>query len=283
MFQMQWKLLWQKKTTWFVLLVNTALAIYFFTCEVRNPGWEDVSGFWHYCGMGDVWEWSSFYMVLSFLVAVPAMSFQNDVSSKCLAAIWVRENRTVYFKAKIKAVFCVTFLVTFLPFLLNFLLCLFYFKHVPTYMPSPYGAQMNLDKMFNNGVKDHAWGVWIPLPDFFKAFPILYVFVFLLFMCLFVGFLSIMLMALSFWLRRFKIILFLPVIGMVKLGSLLSGWSYMKMSGAHKYVNFEIWDYVSPFSYFGKVYVGFFVFLALLAGFIFISYRMICKKEYLHV
>lgn len=261
-----------------------------FLQEYRHLEWGDVSGFWYYCGMGDnTPEWTIFSMILSFLVAIPAMAFQNDISAKTYTAIWTRTTRKEYFLSKMKAVFCVEYLVTFIPFFLNFLLCCLSFRHIYTASPSPYGeTDTNLNRIIDDvSEKSWTWGVSVPFGGFFKACPVLYVFLFLLFMCAFVGFMGVFLMAISYWFRRFKILLFLPVIAMVKVGSVLSNWAYEVVHRNNfqgkTFMNYNIWDYVSPMSYSGKIYPVFFAFLFLLGIFIYFSYRMICKKEYTDV
>jgi len=102
---------------------------------------------------------------------------------------------------------------------------------------------------------------------------------------MFVGLIGMALLALSLWIRRFKIFLFLPVFALTKLGTVLDIWSYSRTqtSNGYRYINFDFWDYVSPISYDGKVYLGFFFGILLLCGFIYLSYRMICRKEYVDV
>lgn len=126
MFWMQWKLMFYKKPVWFAFLISLVYAIVAFVYEKCNPVVSNVSGFWHYCGMGDSFEWSSFTVALSFLVAIPAMSFQWDVSDKTLASVCIRENWKEYLKAKMKVVFWTEFVMVVIPFSINLILCLLF-------------------------------------------------------------------------------------------------------------------------------------------------------------
>ena len=110
--------------------------------------------------------------------------------------------------------------------------------------------------------------------------------VFLIFLGGFVGLLGLALLALSFWFRRIKLLLFVPIFALTQLGgNILFIWSYYTyhMQKGHLFINFNMWDYVSPMSYVGKVYPAFGVFMLILVGFIYWSYRMMCRKEFIDV
>lgn len=284
MFRMQWKLMLHKKAVWFAFLISLVYAVVAFIYEKRNPMVTNVSGFWHYCGMGDSFEWSIFTMILSFLVAIPAMSFQWDVSDKTLASVCVRDGWKAYLQAKMKAVFWIEFVIVVIPFALNLILCLLFFEPIYSCVPSPYGGTIGeLEQLADRS----SWtmGTAVPFLSLFKKFPILYVFFYMIFLGLFVGFLGVVLLALSFWFRRFKILLFVPVFALMKFGQKLDIWSYYvyHMKEGHRYINFNFWDYVSPISYCGKVYSVFFVCILIFAGFVYWSYRMISRKEFTDV
>ena len=281
MFKMQWKLIFQKKAVWLAFLISLVHAIYAFIYEKMNPMVQNMAGFWHYCGLGDSSAWSRFIVILSFLIAIPAMSFQWDVSDNTIAAICVRENRKEYLKAKMNAVFWTEFLIVVIPFSLNLLLCMLFFNHTCSLIPSPYGSAVGFSS-------DSSWAVGtdVLFPSFFINYPIIYLMVFLIFLGGFVGLLGLALLALSFWFRRIKLLLFVPVFALTQLGgNILFIWSYYTyhMQKGHLFINFNMWDYVSPMSYVGKVYPAFGVFMLILVGFIYWSYRMMCRKEFIDV
>jgi hypothetical protein len=281
MFQMQWKVMLHKKSFWLAFLISLGYAIWAFVYEYQMTSWREVSGFWHYCGMGDLSQWNYFSVILCFLVALPAMSFQDDVSDRTLASIGMRGSRAAYLKAKMLVVFCAEFVITVLPLLLNLILCLVAFPHIYTYAPSPYGGVENTETAI---ATDSTWtkGVTVPFVGLFRTCPVLYIVLFLMMLGCFVGLLGMFLLALSFWVRRIKILLFLPVFGMTKLGNMLDILSYEKYYADHtqRYVNYNLWDYVSPMSFDGKVYPGFFLGILLLCGFIYLSYCMMRRKEF---
>lgn len=284
MFRMQWKLMLRKKAVWFAFLISLAYAVVAFVYEKMNPIVTNVSGFWHYCGMGDSFEWSTFTLILSFLVAIPAMAFQWDVSDKTLAPVCVRGNWKEYLKAKMKVVFWTEFIIVVIPFLLNLVLCLLFFNSTYACFPSPYGGTLEDIAALAD---DSSWamGTTVPFLHFFEKFPVMYVILYLLFLGLFAGFLGVVLLALSFWFRYYKILLFVPVFAVMKLGQKLNIWSYhvYHMKQGHRYINFDFWDYVSPISYSGKIYPAFCVCILILAGFVYWSYRMISRKEFTDV
>ena len=284
MFRMQWKLMFHKKQVWFAFLSSLLFAVFFFVYEMKNTVVYNISGFWHYCGMGDSVGWSMFKVILSFLIAIPAMSFQWDVADRTLAAVCTRGSWKEYVKSKMKAVFWTEFVIVVIPFLLNLVLCLLFFDPVYSCVPSPYGDTIEeIHALADNS--RWAAGVAVPFSLCFKKVPVLYVLVFLVLLGLFVGFLGVVLLSLSFWFRHYKILMFLPVFVLMKLGQTLDIWSYYTnhMQRGNRYINFNFWDYVSPMSYFGKIYPAFFMFILVLAGFVYWSYRMISRKEFTDV
>lgn len=90
-------------------------------------------------------------------------------------------------------------------------------------------------------------------------------------------------LALSFWVRRYKLVLFLPFLLISQLGETWTGISLNKAIAdrSHLFVNLSLWDYVAPFSYQGKSYLIFWIFVLLLCGFVYLSYRHVLKLDYL--
>lgn len=159
-----------------------------------------------------------------------------------------------------------------------------FFEHIYSCAPSPYGK--TIDAIVELADRS-SWtmGTAVPFTFLFEKFPILYVIFYMIFLGLFVGFLGVVLLAVSFWFRRFKILLFVPVFALMKIGNTLDIWSYhvYHLKEGHRYINFNFWDYVAPISYCGKVYVIFFLCILVLAGFVYCSYRMISRKEFTDV
>lgn len=285
MFRSQWKLITKKKSVQVAFVISIVYALVSFFM-VRGELSNGFSGFWSYCGMEFNTQWDVYSIIICFLVAIPAMSFQDDVLNQTVATVWIRSSRKEYLKAKIGVVFLADFLLVLIPCLVNFSLCLFY-SGCYGLIPSPFGHTLSTIKFNLLNVSPTDWfvGTYVPFPFLFEHCPILYVLLYMIFMAAFVGFLGVVLLAISFWIRRFKIVLFIPVFIATKIGTMLDGWSYNTnyMRYNHRYVNFDMWDYVAPASYYGLNYLAFFGIILLLCGFIYISYRMLCGKEYVDV
>lgn len=283
MYKMQIKVMLHKKAFRIAFWISMIFAIAAFGYEKRLPH-GIYNALYYYCGFGDTPHWSWYSALLCFLVAVPfATSFQDDLSDRTLGTILVRSSKKTYLKAKMAATFLGNFLMVVIPFLTNLVLCLIFLPHCSE---TPYGTESGYIAMLE-GTRH---GFATPSPAFplvwlVKFNPLLYCILFLLVLGCFVGILGVALLAFSFWCRKYKIVLFLPVFLLMKIGSVLTERSYNQAIGNydHMLINWELWDYVAPFSFSGKFYPIFWGFILILCGFIYISYRHICGKEYMDV
>ena len=98
MFRSQWVLIKKKKSVQLAFAISMVYAFISFFL-VRDELSNGFSGFWSYCGMGFNTQWDVYSIMLCFLVAIPAMSFQDDVLNQTLATVWVRDNRKEYLRA----------------------------------------------------------------------------------------------------------------------------------------------------------------------------------------
>ena len=144
MFRSQWKLITKKKSVQVAFVISIVYALVSFFM-VRGELSNGFSGFWSYCGMGFNTQWDVYSIIICFLVAIPAMSFQDDVLNQTIATVWIRSSRKEYLKAKIGVVFLADFLLVLIPCLVNFSLCLFY-SGCYGLIPSPFGHTLSTIK-----------------------------------------------------------------------------------------------------------------------------------------
>ena len=263
--------------------ISLVCAIAFFLMAVPMP-YGIFNGFYAYCGMGDCNEWSMYSFLLPFLIVLPfATSFQDDLHKKTYGTIMVRNNGGEYIRAKMIATFIGNFVIVVIPFAVNMVLCSIFLPHVTV---TPYGepeSDLFIAIMEGTGVDFLCINPEQPLVGLIRFSPVVYCILFLVFLGLFCGLAGVVVLALSFWVRRYKLVLFLPFLLISQLGETWTGISLNKAIAdrSHLFVNLSLWDYVAPFSYQGKSYLIFWIFVLLLCGFVYLSYRHVLKLDYL--
>lgn len=192
--------------------------------------------------------WGMFSFLYPFLVVLPfATSYIDDYKNKLLVVYFSKASRRVYFLSKILAVFIGTALVIAIPCALNLILCNLFLPHnYNTWMgeyqsESFYQAVTGTNHLYETAYRG------ILLPDLFLRSPLLYNIVYLLIFSSFSGLLGAFVLSLSFWLRKRKTILFLPLFFIISiLDTINIKWLYMAIEGKKSYVDVAVLDYVVP-------------------------------------
>lgn len=192
--------------------------------------------------------WGMFSFLYPFLVVLPfATSYIDDYKNKLLVVYFSKASRRVYFLSKILAVFMGTALVIAIPCVLNLILCNLFLPHnYNTWMgeyqsESFYQAVTGTNHLYETAYRG------ILLPDLFLRSPLLYNIVYLLIFSSFSGLLGAFVLSLSFWLRKRKTILFLPLFFIISiLDTINIKWLYMAIEGKKSYVDVAVLDYVVP-------------------------------------
>lgn len=226
--------------------------------------------------------WGIFSILYPFLVVLPfSTSYIDDYKNKLLAIYFSKSSRRVYYLSKILTAFIGTTLIIAIPCALNLILCNIFLPHnyntwLGEYqLENFYRAVMGTNHLYETAYKG------IPLLRLFLRSPLLYNIVYLFIFSLFSGLLGAFALSLSFWLRKRKIILFLPLFFIIYvLDTINIKWLYMAIDGKKSYVNVAILDYVVPsFSGGGMnpVFIG--AVIVILFGFILISAVHATRKD----
>lgn len=192
--------------------------------------------------------WGIFSILYPFLVVLPfSTSYIDDYKNRLLVIYFSKSSGRVYYLSKILTAFIGTALVIAVPCALNLILCNIFLPHnhntwLGEYQhESFYQAVMGMNHLYKTDYKG------IPLLHLFLRSPLLYNIVFLLIFSLFSGLLGAFVLSLSFWLRKKKIILFLPLYFIIHvLDAINVKWLYMAINGEISYVDTALLDYVVP-------------------------------------
>ena len=186
-----------------------------------------------------------------------------------------------YLAAKYIAVFVGNVLFVLLPFLVNYALCRLLY---PVNASNPFGSSLHAEITGSN----HAYRTLSsgnPFAALFFENQTVFYLIYLLILCLVSAVLGIFVLSVSVWLRKYRILLFLPVYLILRIGSLITEISFNEAMENHEkiFVNFDLSDYLAPFGMGGTYYPILILFLLLLLLFSAVSYLWFCKKEYLNV
>lgn len=266
-------------------LISMICALVFFFMAIPMPNGE-FDGLYAYCGMGDGNQWVMYSFLLSFLVVLPfATSFQEDLQKKTYGVIMIRSNRRNYIRAKMATTFIGNFIMVVIPFSINLILCSIFLPSTEITPYGEFGSDLYLAIINGTGVDYSSACQGQPLVGLIQYNPTMYCILFLMMLGLFCGLAGVVVLSLSFWVRKNKLVLFLPFLIISQLGETWTGISLNKAieDREHVFLNLSLWDYVAPFSFTGKVYGIFLIFILVLCGFVYISYKHVIKVDYLEL
>ena len=153
-----------------------------------------------------------FQILYPFLIVLPfATSYADDYKNQLLPVYVTRVSRAKYYGSKLLAGFLGTALAIGVPLLFNLILCNVFFPHNNNTWLGPYplenfsGILLGLNAGFKTAIPELSFArLWL-------VSPFLYNVVYLLLFSVFSGLLGSFVMGLSFCVKKWKIILFLPV------------------------------------------------------------------------
>jgi hypothetical protein len=233
---------------------------------------------WHRLYSGNALSniWPVFSNIYPFIVVFPfGFSFIQDRDARVLAWHIRRSGQRRYFRSKLIVAFIGGFIVIAIPFLINMLLCYATFPH--NYNSDlQYYSWLTGENVFRDTVFAHK-----PFPSLFAYSLFLYNIVFLTIFSCFSGLLSMFTMGCSFFIRRYKIMLLIPLFVIFQAGSYLSGVIYDYNNQSIRYFNTNLLDYISTDAFYGQSVPFIASFLSAICLFIVIAYRYATRKEYI--
>lgn len=279
--KVQIKLMFQRKEFWLILIGSELFAIGAFLYTLtHNDMLYDANSL--YMGMGYSNFWSIYSVLFPFLIVLPfSSSYLEERENHIYEVYAYKMKKTNYLFHKLFVSFLSNFIVIFLPFLTNLVLCNCFLPHN---RKTPLGEITSMDFQRTIYGTNHLYLTYtpeMPMVSIFQKSPFLYNFLMLLFFACIAGFLGSTIMAFSFCKIKFKIFLFLPWFIIFRLQKTLTTISFHHaMTDSSKYfLNYQIQDYIAPFTFAGKYYPLFFLYIFLLFMFIVIAFCYSIKGD----
>jgi hypothetical protein len=241
--------------------------------EFRGSDYSSLYS-WHflYAGNTNSKIWPLFSVLYPFIVVFPfGFSYMQDRNVRLLNHYILKSGKKNYFRSKLIAAFIGGFLIIAIPFAINLLLNYATFPHT-YHSPLQYEQLLTGDRVD----RDTVFGAK-PFAGLFTQSLFLYNMLYLLFFSLFTGLLSAFSMALSFLIRRRKILLFVPLFVLFQLGFYLNSVIFNLENV--RYFNTDILSYFATDSFYGQSVVFISILLGMVVLFIVSSYRYAVHRE----
>jgi hypothetical protein len=241
--------------------------------EYRNTDYSSVYS-WHFLYAGNTMAntWSVFSVLYPFLAVFPfGFSYMQDRKVRLLNNYILKSGKKNYFRSKLIVAFVGGFAIIAIPFVINLILCYATFPHT-YFSPLQYEQTLTGDQVDRDTVFAAK-----PFAELFVQSLPLYNLLYLLFFSLFTGLLSAFSMALSFVIRRFKILLFVPLFVLFQLGSYMSG--VIGNIEHMRFFNTDILDYFGTDAFYGQSLLFLFSLTGAIILFIVLSYAQAVRRE----
>jgi hypothetical protein len=219
--------------------------------------------------------WAIFSLLFPFVIVFPfAFSFQQDTKLNTFPYFMRRFGKKTYFSAKYITTFLGGGLVIFFPFLLNLLLCYFTFPDNNNtefglgYISYLFGTNVLRDTLYQ--AQPFAW--------FFLKHKLIYCFLHIILISILSGTMSMFALSWSYYIRRKKLLLFLPIYVLIYLGTFID--TFLFDTESIPYVNVNILSYMSIHSMYGKSMLFFLAYIFMLMICNFTIYRKFNSHEY---
>ncbi len=217
-----------------------------------------------------------FEVVFPFLVVFPfSFSYLTDLSVKIHPYFIGRMGRRNYFAGKIITNFIGTFIMIFVPFCVNLLLCYITFPWNNNHIFGDYNALNYASELLGTNVTINTVQAGLPFLKLFLYSPMAYNFMYICIFSVFSGLAGVLSGIVSFYIKTYKILLFIPVYLLFYIGNFLNILSVR----FDKYINFRLMDYIYVNPSFGRSFFVPLCFVVFMLVASFFSFRYACKKE----
>lgn len=217
-----------------------------------------------------------FEAVFPFIVVIPfSFSYLTDLSVKIHPYLIGRMGRRNYFAGKIVTTFIGSFIIIFIPFFINLILCNITFPWNNNHIFGDYNALNYAETLLGTNITINTVQSGLPFLKLYLYSPMAYNILYLCILSAFSGLLGVFSGLFSFYITKFKILLFVPVYLVFYLGNFLNVL-------AHKFdtfIDFKLIDYMYVNPFFGKSLIVPLCFIVAVVLFSTFSFKYACKKE----
>lgn len=265
------------------MLVMLLFSVMTFIQQWTTAAQYDANANW--CGVGYSLSWSVFASVIFpfLIVFANATSFVSDLHQGVFTNVICRKKQKDYFRAKLMTVFVCNCLLIAIPFGLNLLLCNLFFEHNGNTLRGQMGSVGYRNILHGTKLLYKTYTPKVPFLKLCEASPLAYNIVFILIAAVFAGILGMFVMAVSFMIRHYTLVLFVPVYLMMKFSEVLTSYYYNQaIYHGKKFLNWTLTDYIAPLSFNGKFYPYFIFVNMLLLVFICLICKSAEKQDLLH-
>jgi len=226
-----------------------------------------------FCGVEYSALRNNFEAVFPFIVVFPfSFSYLTDLGVKVHPYVIGRMGRRNYFAGKIITNFLGSFIIIFIPFCINLLLCYVTFPWNNNHIFGDYNALNYAETLLGTNIVVNTVQSGLPFVKLYLFSPMAYNFLFLCIISLFSGILGTVSGLFSFYITKFKILLFVPIYLLFYLGNFLTILS-------KRYISFKLIEYMYVNHMFGKSFFVILSFILAVILFSVFSFRYACKKE----
>lgn len=230
-------------------------------------------------GCGQLWLGIKF--LIPFLAVLPfATSYIGDRSSGYIGMYIGRVSYKNYLRSKLCACFIGGFILAFIPLIINLLLCNAAFAHNGNYYMGDIGSTILAGNLTGRTLQYNTAYPELPLADLFVRSAFLYNLLYTFMFSGFIGLLSVSVLALSFFFRKHKIVLFAPIFVLQRVFMALTNLSIqMAPKGSRgSAMNFDLIDYFVPDTERGQNPIYALILILALCAFSYAAYRYILKR-----
>lgn len=183
-----------------------------------------------------------FSSIFPFIVVFPfAFSYLNDKSVNIIPFVMTRMGSNYYYSSKLIAAFIGGVLIILIPFAINLLLLTITFPHNDnTYFGFFHDINYGSRLLGTNVIVSSA-GKGLPFLQLYMTSPLLHSCLYLVFLSLFSGLLSIFALACSYWISKYKVLVFIPVYLLFFMCNTLDNFLFKSQN----YLNTILLDYVT--------------------------------------
>ena len=254
----------------YVFLMNTGRDVSEYIDANRQIGYSQYHVFWFV-----------FSFLYPFLIVLPfATSYIDDYKNRLLQIYVTRVSRWQYYGSKLLAGFIGTTVMIAVPFLINLFLCNLFLPHNYNTWIGAYQSTNYIRIVLGTGYDYAAVSYKMPFLELYLASPFWYNIVYLLVFSAFSGLLGSFVLGLSFMIKRWKIVLFLPVYLLLRILQTCDMFSYSyTLDGGMTYINYDPLNYVTPNYTIGQSSVFILLVCVMLCGTILLSLVYGVKQE----